>query len=160
MNSAGYARKQALQSSRKKPSPDWRVVSIHASFVAVSQRVIEGLKSLGLHVSIDDFGSGYSSMAYLLRYPSHFLKIDRAFIQDMRSEGSHGTMVKNLIGLAHGLGMGVVAEGVETKEDAQLLKEMDCDMAQGYYFARPMPEDELEAWLSKKGVTSLDSLIR
>ena len=130
------------------------------SDVETSERVIAALKDMGMHISIDDFGSGYSSMAYLLRYPSNYLKIDREFIRDLHKGGTHQTMVKNLIGLAHGLGIGVVAEGVETAEDQRLLESMNCDIAQGYHIARPMRASDLEEWLEKKEISSVDSQIR
>lgn len=127
--------------------------------VEASQEVIEGLKNLGVEVAIDDFGTGYCSMAYLLRYPSHFLKIDRSFVQNFHLEENKQTMVKNMIALAHGLGIGVVAEGVEIKEEFDLLQSMGCDLTQGYYHAKPMSKNDLEEWIKNREVGSLVSNI-
>lgn len=126
----------------------------------VSQQTIAQLRGLGLHIAIDDFGSGYSSMAYLLRYPSHFLKIDREFIQALGQGATHQRMVRNLIGLAHGMGIGVIAEGVETPEQTAQLKEFGCDLIQGYGFSRPLSAQALEDFLRDRGVGQWASDIR
>jgi diguanylate cyclase (GGDEF)-like protein len=128
--------------------------------VETSCAVVEGLRALGVEVALDDFGSGYCSMAYLLRYPSHFLKIDRLFISNLCTSSPEKVMVRNIIALAHGLGIGVVAEGVETAEQASLLREMGCDMAQGYFYARPLSSAAFDQWLSTQRPGSLESSIR
>lgn len=120
----------------------------------VSQIVIEELKHLGFHISIDDFGTGYSSMAYLLRYPSNFLKIDREFIARIGSEKANQVVVKNIIGLAHGMHIGVVAEGIESEADLQVLKQLGCDVAQGYFISKPLPQNEFNTWLASQPLTS------
>ena len=102
---------------------------------------IEQIKSLGLTVAIDDFGTGYSSLGYLRRFPIDILKIDRSFIANI-SEGDSGkAMVAAIISLAHALNLKVVAEGVETVEELQLLKEYQCEFVQGYYFSKPLTVD-------------------
>ncbi len=130
------------------------------SDIETSRAVIEAFKNMGFHISIDDFGSGYSSMAYLLRYPSDFLKIDREFIKDVGKGGTHQGLVKNLINLAHSLGIGVVAEGIESQADAMLLRSLKCDVGQGYHFARPLSKEDFREWVEEKALTTLASMIR
>lgn len=103
------------------------------------------LRSAG--VSIDDFGTGYSSMAQLRRVPCTELKIDRAFVKDMLTDDSAKAVVEESIGLAHRLNLRVVAEGVETVQQARALFEAGCDLAQGFYYSRPVAAEELKAWL-------------
>lgn len=122
-----------------------------------SQIVIESLKKMGFQIAIDDFGSGYSSMAYLVRYPSQFLKIDRIFVQNISVSDAHRVMVRNMIGLAHGLGIGVIAEGVETQEECSMLKGFGCDVVQGFYFSPPLPAEDFREWVAIQGVSSLKS---
>lgn len=128
--------------------------------VETSRKVVEGLKEMGFKIAIDDFGTGYSSISYLVRYPAHFLKIDRSFVQTLSTSDMSKTMVRNIIGLAHGMGIGVVAEGIETAEEAQLLRDFECDIGQGYLFSKPLPEAEFEKWIQGKGFSSLQSDIR
>lgn len=118
-----------------------------------SQFVIEELKKLGFHISIDDFGTGYSSMSYLLRYPSNFLKIDREFVMHLGQEKAHQVIVKNIIGLAHGMHIGVVAEGVETQEDMDLLRNLGCDIAQGYFISKPLSAADFNHWIDTQPLT-------
>jgi diguanylate cyclase (GGDEF)-like protein len=112
----------------------------------VSMRILQQISSTGIHVSIDDFGSGYSSLAYLRDLPVNELKIDRSFVINMR-ESRDKSIVKAAIDLAHTLGLKVVAEGVETDYAVRSLLEMGCDEAQGYYMAMPMPFEELLRWI-------------
>lgn len=128
--------------------------------IETSQAVVEALKALGLQVSLDDFGSGYSSMAYLLRYPSHTLKIDREFTRGITQSEANRVVVNNMIGLAHGLGIAVVAEGAETEEEVDLLASFGCDMIQGYVYAQPMPQAAFEVWWDAHGHGSLASSLR
>lgn len=128
--------------------------------VKASQEVIEAIKALGMEVAIDDFGTGYSSMQYLARYPSNTLKIDRSFVSQLTTDEASRTMVKSMIGLAHGLRIMVVAEGVETQEELDLLHLFNCDTIQGYLFARPMLPAAFEIWLAEHGVGSVGSVIR
>jgi diguanylate cyclase (GGDEF)-like protein/PAS domain S-box-containing protein len=101
------------------------------------------LDELGLQLSIDDFGTGYSSLNYLRRFPVDKLKIDQSFVRDLSGNAGGMTIVEAIIALGHALGLKVIAEGVETTEQADLLRGRKCDQAQGYYFGRPMPMDEL-----------------
>lgn len=103
---------------------------------------INSLKNLGVTIALDDFGTGYSSLSYLSRYPIDTLKIDRSFINDIAHSSSSSVLVRTIVSMAHNLGMTIVAEGVEDQEQALLLKEFGVEVAQGYYYARPMPIEE------------------
>jgi EAL domain-containing protein (putative c-di-GMP-specific phosphodiesterase class I) len=103
---------------------------------------------MGVGISIDDFGTGYSSLAYLKRLPADALKIDKSFVAGLGEDIEDTAIVGMVIDLAHTLGMEVVAEGVETEAQAELLREMGCDMAQGYYFSKPMPPEEVPGFLA------------
>jgi predicted signal transduction protein with EAL and GGDEF domain len=104
---------------------------------------LERLKASGVRISIDDFGAGYSSLSYLKRLPADTLKIDRTFVRGLGLDSGDTAIVRMVVDLAHSLGMRVVAEGVESREQAALLGELGCDMAQGFYFARPLPPEEV-----------------
>ncbi|BCJ47528.1 hypothetical protein GCM10010168_18860 [Actinoplanes ianthinogenes] len=108
--------------------------------------VLHALHDGGIRLSIDDFGTGYCSMSYLQRLPVGELKIDKSFVQGMT--GSHGdaVLVRTAVSLAHSLGLEVVAEGVEDEATAAALREINCDTAQGYYYARPMPAGDFDRW--------------
>ncbi len=105
-------------------------------------RVLRALCDAGMRIAIDDFGTGYSSLAYLTRFPVGSLKIDRSFVKDMSSDKGDATIVRTIIEMAHTLGFTVVAEGVETEDQATFLRLLRCEQAQGYLFARPMPAPE------------------
>lgn len=96
----------------------------------------------GMSVAIDDFGTGYSSLSYLQYFPLDTLKIDRSFVSDMHKDEDSEALIKSIIALGKNMKKKIIAEGVEQAEEALMLKELDCEMAQGYYFARPMPELE------------------
>lgn len=108
------------------------------------------LQSMGIKISIDDFGTGYSSLAYLRDLPIDKIKIDRSFIKEVTSNDSDLTIVKSMIELSHGLGKRVLAEGVETVEQLDLLRNLGCDAVQGYYINKPLPEEKLVRYLQKK----------
>ncbi|MBK6569292.1 MAG: EAL domain-containing protein [Burkholderiales bacterium] len=101
---------------------------------------LRALKQLGVSLSLDDFGTGYSSLSYLRRFPIDELKIDRSFITDIHTSPDDAAIAGAIVAMARSLGLSVVAEGVETKEQADLLVAMGCNQVQGNYFARPMPE--------------------
>ncbi|TGN38923.1 bifunctional diguanylate cyclase/phosphodiesterase [Marinobacter confluentis] len=102
------------------------------------------LHHLGVHLAIDDFGVGYSSLGYLRNFPVDLLKIDRSFITDVMERHDDAVITRAVINLAHNLGIEVVAEGVETAEQLRFLKNHRCDLIQGYFISRPVPADELE----------------
>jgi EAL domain-containing protein (putative c-di-GMP-specific phosphodiesterase class I) len=107
------------------------------------------LKAFGISISIDDFGTGYSSLAYLKRFAVDRLKVDRSFIGDLRDGTDDAAIARTIIVLGHTLGLRVVAEGVETAEQAVFLRDNGCDEAQGYLFSRPVNASEFEALLRK-----------
>lgn len=110
--------------------------------------VMRTLAVEGVRFAIDDFGTGYSNLSYLRRLPVNTLKIDQAFVRDLESDAEDCTIAATVIGLAHGLGLSVVAEGVETRAQAEWLLSQGCDVAQGYLYARPVPSAQLETdWL-------------
>lgn len=111
--------------------------------------ILEQLAAMGLKLSIDDFGTGHSSLVHLRRLPVHTLKVDKSFVIDMDSDEENASIVRATIDLAHSLGLTVTAEGVETRTVHDLLKGMRCDYYQGYYVGRPMTLPEVELWLGK-----------
>ncbi len=110
-------------------------------------QMLEALSVLGVRLSIDDFGTGYSSLSYLARMPVDEVKIDRSFVQGLESDSNFASVVRAAIDMGHNLGLTVVAEGIETEVSAARLLGLDCDLAQGYLFAKPMPVVDLERWL-------------
>lgn len=111
------------------------------------------LQQRGIKIAIDDFGTGYSSMAYLKRLPLDRIKIDRTFIQDLPHSANDREIVAAMIAMAHNLGLRVTAEGVETEDQANFLRELDCDTVQGFYFGLPMPAAEFETLLVQSQMT-------
>ena len=108
------------------------------------------LQNMGIKVSIDDFGTGYSSLAYLRELPIDKIKIDQSFIKDFACNDSDLTIVKSMIKLSHGLGKRVLAEGVETSEQLQLLRKLGCDAVQGYFINRPLAPEKFTNYLTRK----------
>jgi diguanylate cyclase (GGDEF)-like protein/PAS domain S-box-containing protein len=122
--------------------------TVYVSTLERHTAVLDRLKDMGVEISIDDFGTIYSSLSYLTRLPADALKIDKSFVKGLGGEVEDTVIVQMIIGLAHTLGMEVIAEGVESEEQVRLLKEMGCDFAQGYHFAQPLPPEEIPALLS------------
>ena len=123
-----------------------------SSLMADPDRAIEALerlRSLGLHLSIDDLGTGYSSLAYLQRLPVSEVKIDKSFLRPGDQNASSLAIVAAIVDLGHRLGRRVVAEGVEDEATWQLLQQLGCDSAQGYWMGRPMPAADFVPWLDQ-----------
>lgn len=112
-----------------------------------TEDVLERLGAMGLRFSVDNFGTGYFSLAYLKRLPIDEIKIDRSFVAAMAAHEDDEIIVRSTIELGHNLGLSVVAEGVESRSLMERLASFGCDVGQGYYLGRPMPAEELEIWL-------------
>lgn len=112
-----------------------------------TRRALERLKKLGVRLSLDDFGTGYSSLGYLRRYTFDVLKIDRSFIHDLEAKPEAAGLVKAIIAMAHSLGLEVIGEGVETALQAEFIRSRDCNLAQGYFYSRPLPAPQFSNWL-------------
>jgi len=108
------------------------------------------IKELGIKIALDDFGTGYSSLSYLTSFQVDTIKIDRSFVMGCIGNQRNRVIIRTIIAMGHSLGMGIVAEGIETLEQYEFLKECECDECQGYYFSRPVPADDFELLLKKK----------
>jgi EAL domain-containing protein (putative c-di-GMP-specific phosphodiesterase class I) len=108
---------------------------------------LQALREMGLRAALDDFGTGYSSLAYLSRLPIETLKVDRSFVRGMTEQASQTSIISAIISLAQALRLKTVAEGVETEPQAQLLRLLRCDQAQGFLFSKPVAADQLESLL-------------
>jgi len=117
--------------------------------IAGAIEMLKQLKSLGLQTAIDDFGAGHSSMNLLQKLPVDTLNIDRSFIMRIADREKDGNAARGIIALAHSLGLKVAAEGVETKTQAEFLRNQNCDVLQGYYFSHPIPADEMNIYLQQ-----------
>jgi len=158
--------KSAHQFSKENCSEDWfeifkqhkidanriTVEITESVFMETGQDYLANLSKLqaqGMKISLDDFGTGYSSLSYLKRFPVDILKIDRSFIRDVTKDSSDAMLVEMILSLADKMNINVVAEGVETKEQLNFLQGHNCRYIQGYYFSKPLPLAEFEAFLSK-----------
>ena len=108
---------------------------------------LEELHDLGVRIAIDDFGTGFSSLGQLRRFPVDMIKVDRSFVQGVEHDAKDAAITANLVSLAHALGLVAIAEGIETDGQLASVRELGCDLAQGYLFARPMPADEMTSLL-------------
>ena len=113
--------------------------------------VLNELRDHGISFSIDDFGTGHSSLSRLKKLPVSELKIDRSFVMDMETDRDDAIIVRSTIDLAHNLGLAVIAEGVENESTLNMLREMGCDLAQGYCISRPLPVDDFNRYLQNAG---------
>ena len=151
LTSVGFAKFMADESAASGIPPQDIVLEVTESRLILDQRapleILTRLRMNGYRISIDDFGTGHSSLKLLRDIPFDELKIDRNFVQDARRDPTARAIYDASLALGKQLGMQVVAEGVEDKEDWDLVRETGCDMAQGYFIARPMPAEEFPGWL-------------
>lgn len=113
-------------------------------------KMLNQIKSLGIRLAIDDFGTGYSSLSYLQQFPVDILKIDRSFVDGIENSAQKKAVARTIISLSETLGLCTVAEGVENLEQSEMLRDLGCEFAQGYYFARPMPFEQIEELLASR----------
>jgi EAL domain-containing protein (putative c-di-GMP-specific phosphodiesterase class I) len=124
-----------------------------------ARRELEEVHALGVRIAIDDFGTGFSSLDQLRRFPIDTIKVDRSFIQGIEHDAKNATITANVTSLAHALGLVALAEGVETAGELSAARELGCDLAQGYLFARPAPAAEVTEFLAAhRGTTEVDPL--
>jgi EAL domain-containing protein (putative c-di-GMP-specific phosphodiesterase class I) len=121
--------------------------TVYISTLDANTAALDRLRALGVRISLDDFGSGYSSLSYLKRLPTDILKVDKSFTRGLGLEAEDTAIVQTVVDLAHIMGMQVVAEGVEIVEQETLLKEMGCDFAQGFHFSGPLPPEAVSKFL-------------
>lgn len=146
-----YINEQIL---RNKLSPEILTLELTESDIMAepirAREILNEIKAIGIHLSIDDFGTGYSSLSYIKQLPVDEIKIDRSFVMEMTQEDDGDIIVKATIDLAHNLGLSIVAEGVHNKKIWQRLKELNCDIAQGYYISEPLEAVEFTSWVTSK----------
>ncbi len=144
--------KKALKNSNLSPSSLKLEITESAAMDNVVQtvQILTSLKELGVQLSIDDFGTGYSSLSYLHRLPVDTLKIDRSFVNSVGENGEDSEILQTIISLAKNLKMRVIAEGIETESQLNILKNLGCDYGQGYLMSKPLPQDVMEELLLKK----------
>ena len=124
--------------------------SAYAGISQAGNRFLEEMHAAGAKLLVDDFGSGVSSFSTIRDYDFDILKLDMGFVRNIGLNRKNNNIIISLIELAHRLDLKVIAEGVETKEQADFLRENGCDYFQGYYFSRPMPQEEFEALLDEQ----------
>jgi len=112
-------------------------------------KILEQIKELGINIALDDFGTGYSALKYLILFPVDTIKIDRSFVMGCTTQKHNRVIIRAIIAMGHSLGKKIIAEGIETEKQLELLKAFGCDEAQGYYFKPPLPEDEFANFLGK-----------
>jgi diguanylate cyclase (GGDEF)-like protein/PAS domain S-box-containing protein len=137
-------------------APQYLELELTESFimknVEQTRQTLQGLKRLGVQLAVDDFGIGYSSLNYLKNFPIDRLKIDQSFIRDIHHKPNDAAITKAIIAMGHSLGMRVIAEGVETREQLDFLRLHQCDETQGYYFGQPISKDEFTSYLQQSSM--------
>jgi EAL domain-containing protein (putative c-di-GMP-specific phosphodiesterase class I) len=123
--------------------------SVTMNDAPTTEQTMSQLRALGIRLSIDDFGTGYSSLSYLQRFPVDTLKIDQSFISAMQTERENCAIVSTIVALGKNLGLQVVAEGVETLSQLEMLRSIGCDAAQGYFFSKPVPADAVKTLVDR-----------
>jgi len=113
-----------------------------------TSKSLRSLSAQGIRISVDDFGTGYSSLGYIKKFPLHVLKVDQSFVREITTDPDDAAITTAIVAMAHSLGLEVVAEGVETVQQLEFLRGLDCDVVQGYLFSRPVPAVEIEKLLS------------
>jgi diguanylate cyclase (GGDEF)-like protein/PAS domain S-box-containing protein len=145
------ARRLANLLSASSVPPSFLEVEITESAVmldpARAVRVVREIRDLGVLVAVDDYGTGFSALSYLRDLPAHVLKLDKSFVEGMRTRRGDRVIVESTVRMAHALDLCVVAEGVESEADARLLAELSCDFAQGYHYSPPLPADACAEWI-------------
>jgi diguanylate cyclase (GGDEF)-like protein/PAS domain S-box-containing protein len=124
--------------------------SVFFEYKETAIRMLNDLRAIGIEINIDDFGTGYSNLSYLTQLPISTLKIDRSFVSPITTEGNNVEIIQTILALARSLGLKVIAEGVETEEQLDQLKKLNCEGAQGYYFAKPMRFEDIKTFLGEK----------
>jgi EAL domain-containing protein (putative c-di-GMP-specific phosphodiesterase class I) len=116
----------------------------------IARNTLQQLRNLGIHLSMDDFGTGYSSLGYLKQFPFQTLKIDQVFIKDLSKDNLQDmAIISAVLALGQGCNQSVIAEGVETEEQLELLKQLQCQIIQGYWFSRPLPVNEVSRFINQ-----------
>lgn len=162
LEEAGFAERMAAALLRHGVLPSMLEIEFTESgLIRDKARILESLaaiRALGVTCAIDDFGTGYSSFSYLKEIPAEIIKIDQSFIRDLKPGGPDSAVLRGMIGMCQNLGLKVVAEGVETEEAFDLLREVGCDEAQGYLISRPVPADAFAAWMRLRNLDASDSV--
>jgi len=146
----------ALLAEARMPADRLRLEITETGMMADGTHILPLLarmRAMGMHLAVDDFGTGYSSLAYLKRLPVDEVKVDRAFVQEMATNGRDAEIVRMVIALGRSVGLRVVAEGVEDRETWEQLVALGCDVIQGYALSRPIEEPALMAWLDQRETT-------
>ena len=123
------------------------------------ERMLRELAAMGVSISLDDFGTGFSSLAYLKRFPVHKVKIDRGFVDGLGSDADSEAIVAAIVAMSHALGKEVVAEGAETDEQISVLRKLGCDVVQGYRISKPLPLAEFSAFVKAREEMGVEKVV-